>query len=174
MLNLVKTEELAQNPKAVDQLDKAGAMASFLCAIHCAIMPLVVTLLPLLGLSFLASEPVEWALLLLSAGFGTASLCLGFKEHRSRKVFAVLGMGIALLVAGRIFHHLPIGAAEIAHSHDGHGHVHGIEVDNTGMATFGPSVILMVLGGLTMMGAHIFNQMLCRNCRKCSDHECHN
>jgi hypothetical protein len=162
MLNLVKTEELAQNPKAVDQLDKAGAMASFLCAIHCAIMPLVVTLLP-----------VEWALLLLSAGFGTASLCLGFKEHRSRKVFAVLGMGIALLVAGRIFHHLPIGATELAHSHDGHGHVHGIEVDHTGMATFGPSVILMILGGFTIMGAHIFNQMLCRNCRKCSDHECH-
>ena len=173
MFNLVKTEELTTNPQAVDKLDRAGATASFLCAIHCAIMPLLVTLLPLFGLSFLASEPVEWALLLMSAGFGTASICLGFKEHRSRKVFAVLGAGIALLVAGRIFHHVPFPmfATELAHSHD--GHVHGIEVNQAGMATFGPSVILMVLGGFTMMGAHIFNQMLCRNCRKCNDHECH-
>ncbi|RYZ64181.1 MAG: MerC domain-containing protein [Proteobacteria bacterium] len=181
MLDIVKTEELANNKnpkKAVDKLDRAGATASFLCAIHCALMPLIVTLLPLFGLSFLASEPVEWALLLLSAGFGTASICLGFKEHRSRKVFAVLGVGIMLLVAGRIFHHIPFGGAELvdAHGHaHGHDHVHSIEVNQAGMVTFGPSVILMVLGGFTMMGAHIFNQMLCHRCRKCNENEddCH-
>ena len=129
------------DPARGEKLDKAGATASFLCAIHCALMPFVVTMLPLLGLSFLASEPVEWALLLSSATLGTLSLCAGFKQHRSRRAFAVLGIALALLVAGRMFHEHHLG-------------------------WWGP--VFMVLGGLTMMGAHGFNQWLCRSCRKCS------
>ena len=109
-------------------------------------MPLVITLLPLLGLSFLASEPVEWALLLASATLGSFSLCLGFRQHRSRRVFAVLGVALALLVAGRLFHEHHLGA-------------------------WGP--ILMVLGGLTMMGAHLLNHRLCRACHCCSSHDGH-
>ena len=129
----------------VDKLDRAGATASFLCAIHCALMPFVITMLPLLGLSFLASEPVEWTLLLSSATLGTLSLCAGFREHGSRRVFAILGIALALLVAGRIFHEHHLGC-------------------------WGP--VFMVLGGFTMMGAHLFNQSLCRSCRKCSSHGC--
>jgi hypothetical protein len=150
MLNFVRTEDATvqrvNNENAVDRLDRVGMTASFLCAVHCAIMPLVVTLLPLLGLTFLASEPIEWALLASSATLGTLSLCMGFKEHRSRRVFAVLGVALALLVLGRI-----------AHSHDGSSW----------------SLVFMVAGGLTMMGAHIFNHYLCRSCRRCSSHECH-
>jgi len=127
-----------------EKLDRAGATASFLCAIHCALMPFIITMLPLLGLSFLASEPVEWTLLLSSATLGTLSLCAGFREHRSRRVFAMLGMALALLVAGRIFHERHVG-------------------------WLGP--IFMVMGGFSMMGAHLLNQMLCRSCRKCGEHK---
>ncbi|RYX85235.1 MerC domain-containing protein [bacterium] len=147
MFSLVRSLDVRENDeKTVDKLDRAGATASFLCAIHCALMPFIVTILPLLGLSFLASEPVEWGLLGLSATLGTLSLCAGFREHRSRRVFALLGIALALLVAGRIFHDHQFGA-------------------------WGP--VLMVLGGFTMMGAHMLNQVLCRSCRKCSDHSCH-
>ncbi len=131
--------------RSPEKLDKAGATASFLCAIHCALMPLVVTLLPLLGLSFLASEPVEWGLLLLSAALGTLSLCLGFRAHRSRRVFAFLGIAVALLVMGRI-----------------------VEMRESGV--FGP--VLMVCGGLTMVAAHLFNRKLCAACRSCNIHSC--
>ena len=130
----------------VSKLDRAGATASFLCAIHCAIMPLIITLLPLLGLSFLASEPVEWALLAASATLGSWSLCLGFRQHRSRRVFMVLGVALALLLAGRLFHEHHFGV-------------------------WGP--ILMVLGGLTMMSAHLLNHRLCHACKKCSADSCH-
>ncbi len=129
----------------VGKLDRAGATASFLCAIHCALMPFIITMLPLLGLSFLASEPVEWTLILSSATLGTLSLCAGFREHKSRRVFGVLGMALALLVAGRIFHEHHVGY-------------------------WGP--VFMVLGGFSMMGAHLLNHSLCRSCRKCSDHGC--
>lgn len=151
MLNFVRTEERAA-PQAgevtkVDRLDRAGMTASFLCALHCALMPLVVTLLPLLGLSFLASEPVEWALIGASATLGTFSLCLGFKEHRSRRALAVLAIALALLVMGRVSHH-------------------HLQAQPWG-------VVLLVLGGLTMMSAHILNHYLCRSCRRCTSHECH-
>lgn len=129
----------------VEKLDRAGATASFLCAVHCAIMPFIVTMLPLLGLSFLASEPVEWTLLLSSATLGTLSLCAGFRKHKSRRVFGILGMALALLVAGRIFHEHHVGV-------------------------WGP--VFMVMGGFSMMGAHLLNHSLCRSCRKCADHGC--
>lgn len=138
----VASDELAR----VNKLDRAGATASFLCAIHCALMPLIVTLLPLLGLSFLASEPVEWALLASSATLGSSSLCLGFRKHRKRQVFMVLGIALALLVAGRIFHEHHFGV-------------------------WGP--VFMVLGGFTMMGAHLLNHRLCHSCAQCSSHPCH-
>ena len=129
----------------VHKLDRAGATASFLCAIHCALMPLVVTLLPLLGLSFLASEPVEWALLASSATLGSLSLCLGFRKHRKRRVFMVLGIALAIMVAGRIFHERHFGV-------------------------WGP--VLMVIGGLMMMSVHLLNHRLCHACTRCSSHEC--
>ena len=154
MFQFIRTDEGARDKRRaasdnlvrVSKLDRAGATASFLCAIHCALMPLVVTLLPLLGLSFLASEPVEWALLGASATLGSLSLCLGFRKHRKRRVFMVLAIALALLVAGRIFHEHHFGA-------------------------WGP--ILMVLGGFSMMGAHLLNHSLCRSCTRCCSHEHH-
>lgn len=145
---LTLEEKPASSPVAVahgDKLDKAGAVASFACAVHCAILPFVVTLLPLVGLGFLASSSVEWALLGLSATLGTLSLCLGFREHRSRLVFGVLAVAVTLLVGGRM-----------------------VEVRELG--EWGP--YLMVAGGLTMMGAHFFNRFLCRSCRSCQEHGC--
>jgi hypothetical protein len=155
MLNFVRTadseREVAKgqtrsaSSPTTEKLDKAGATASFLCAIHCALMPFVITVLPLLGLGFLASEPVEWGLLASSGTLGTFSLCAGYREHRKRGIFAILAIALALLVAGRILHHNPIGM-------------------------MGP--VLMVVGGFTMMGAHLVNRLLCRSCRVCSDHSC--
>lgn len=100
-------------------------------------MPLLITILPLLGLSFLASEPVEWALLMGSATLGTLSLCLGFRQHQRRQVFGVLGLALAFLVAGRV--------------------LDGRELERWG-------TLFMVAGGFTMMGAHGLNRWLCRSC----------
>lgn len=152
MLNFVRTADSSvaapvSASQTGEKLDRAGVTASFLCAIHCAVMPFIITVLPLLGLGFLASEPVEWALLACSAVLGTLSLCVGFREHKRRRVFGVLGLALAFLVAGRIFHE------------------HHLD-------WWGP--ILMVLGGLTMMSAHVFNRTLCRSCRACNSHGCCN
>ena len=44
--------------------DRVGAVASFLCAIHCALLPFVLALLPFMGLEFLADHRLERAFVL--------------------------------------------------------------------------------------------------------------
>ena len=139
----------------LEKLDRAGAVASFLCALHCALLPLVITLLPLLGLGFLSSEPVEWLLLGVSACLGVVSICFGFREHRSRRVWALAGTSIALLVTARVAAHF------VGHAH-AHDWAHGAAWLETAF---------MVAGGTLMMSAHWLNQKLCRSCRRCCDHD---
>jgi drug/metabolite transporter (DMT)-like permease len=94
-------------------------------------MPLVLTLLPLVGLSFLADERIEWALVGCSAVLGVSSLCLGRREHGSRRALAVLSVGLALLVLGRMMEQLHLGIW---------------------------GVVIVVLGGVTVAGAHLLNR----------------
>ena len=123
------------------RLDKAGATASLACAIHCALMPLMVTLLPLVGLTFLANQWIEWALVCCSAVLGVSSLCLGYREHHSRRALAVLSGGLALLVLGRI-------------------------MEQQAWGVFG--VVVVVLGGVTVAAAHFLNRYLCTACQRCN------
>ncbi len=121
-------------------LDKAGATASLACAVHCALMPLVITLLPLIGLGFLADERTEWALLGLSALLGSSSLALGYREHRKRQALLVLSLGLTALVAGHL-------------------------LEESHFETAG--VLGVVLGGCTVAAAHFVNRRLCLTCRSC-------
>lgn len=148
----VQREERRQE-RRVERLDRAGTVASFLCAIHCAALPLVITLLPLLGLNFLASEPVEWLLLVVSACLGVISICFGFRKHRSPRVWGLAGTAIALLFLARVW------------AHSGHGHTHDFSHHEAWLETG-----LMVAGGTMMMSAHWLNQKLCHACSRCHSH----
>ncbi len=121
-------------------MDKAGAAASLTCAVHCAVMPLVVTLLPLLGLTFLADERLEWGLLALSASLGVSSLCFGFREHGSRRALVILAVGLSLLALGRVSEERAWGWWAV------------------------PAV---VVGGCTVAASHLLNRRLCSACRRC-------
>ena len=121
-------------------LDKAGAVASLTCAVHCAVMPLVVTLLPLVGLTFLADERVEWGLLAVSATLGVSSLCFGLREHGSRRALIILAVGLSLLALGRISEEREWGRW---------------------------AVLVVVAGGCTVAASHLLNRHLCHTCRRC-------
>ena len=117
--------------------------ASLICAVHCAAMPLIITLLPLIGLSFLANEWVEWTLIGISAALGVSSLCLGYRQHRSRRALAILSVGLALIVIGHI-------------------------AEKRITSAYGVS--LLVLGGCTVASAHWVNRRLCSSCQRCHPH----
>lgn len=125
-------------------LDHAGMTASLLCAAHCALLPTLATLLPLVGLGFLANETTEWLLLAVAATLGLSSLCLGFRRHRSRRALVVLSAGLALLAGGHMLEHLELGEFGVA---------------------------LVVMGGVAVAVAHWVNRRLCLACRVCHSDE---
>lgn len=83
--------------------DRVGATASFLCAIHCALLPFVLTLLPLAGLDFLASHAFERVFVLFAAALALFSLVNGFRRHRQAHALILAGLGLALLLTGVTF-----------------------------------------------------------------------
>jgi len=82
--------------------DRFGATASFLCAIHCALLPLLVAALPALGLSFLADHRYERAFILFATLLALTSLAIGFRRHQRFGAFWFLVPGIVLLLAGAV------------------------------------------------------------------------
>jgi hypothetical protein len=132
-------------------LDKAGMIASITCAIHCMIMPLIVTLLPIFGLSLFATEEFEWMLLMVSAMLGVTSLCFGFRKHKSFRAFSFLGIGLTFLVIGRL-----------AHEHVSHFRVY----------TFDIYLLFLVAGAILVALSHWLNNKLCKSCLPCHSSGC--
>jgi hypothetical protein len=80
--------------------DRIGGTASFLCAIHCALLPFVIAILPLVGLGFLADHAIERGFVVFACLLATTTLGLGFRRHRDASPLFLLLPGIALLASG--------------------------------------------------------------------------
>jgi hypothetical protein len=123
-------------------VDAVGTIASLTCAIHCALMPVVATSLPLIGLGFLADEGMEVALSIFSSVLAVVGFGLGFRRHRSLRPLVFLPAGIALFVLARVAEGAGWGRA---------------------------CVPCLVGGGLLLAVAHIQSRRLGRICPTCRD-----
>lgn len=81
-------------------VDRFGAFASLLCAVHCALLPVVFGVLPALGLGFLADHGIERAFVSFAIVLATISLAFGLRKHGSFRAFLFLVPGIGLLIVG--------------------------------------------------------------------------
>ena len=97
--------------------DRIGAVASALCAVHCALTALAPALLVALGLGMWMSHELELGLTVVAVLFGLASLRMAWRAHKSPAVLAVLVLGIGGLVGAR--------AQEMAGGHHDHHGAHG-------------------------------------------------
>lgn len=95
---------LEANP-LLPRLDVVGAGASFLCALHCAAMPVLLSTLPLAGLEILASHRLEQAFVIAAAVFGFFVIGSGYCRHRLAVVALSYLAGVAALVTGAFFTH---------------------------------------------------------------------
>lgn len=106
-------------------LDRIGMSTSFLCAIHCAIAPLLLPLVAATGLSFVWSHEFEYAMIGLAAVVGGWSLTTSyFKVHRSKMPYLLLGLGMGTIALAKFgldesweFLVLPLGAILIVVAH---------------------------------------------------------
>jgi hypothetical protein len=77
-------------------LDRIGATGSMLCAVHCALLPLVLALAPAIGAGW-ASENFEIGFIAFASALGLISLATGYRRHLDPRALALVAPGIGLL-----------------------------------------------------------------------------
>jgi uncharacterized membrane protein YqgA involved in biofilm formation len=115
-------------------IDRFGAAGSLLCAVHCAVLPLLLAVLPSLGLSSLLGEGVEWATVVFVSVLGLFSLVWGYRRHRIFRALTLLLAGLALLWLGLLYP--PLHQSTVPHA------------------------VVMTLGGTLVGLAHLVNLRL--------------
>lgn len=135
-----------QPPKRVP-IDRVGAWASAICAVHCLLTGVALGLLSAAGFGFLDSPLTDGLFLGVAALVGGIALWHGKKVHGSIVPAIVFGAGLAAVLVGHF-----------AFSHD-----HG------GKSPIG--TVLSVVGALGIVAFHWINWRLQRS-RKCC-HEAH-
>lgn len=84
--------------------DALGISASIACAIHCALLPLFLTSLPLFGINIIHNLGFEVGMIVLAFGIGSYSMYHGYKKHHHRlQPWLLFSAGIALLALKQVF-----------------------------------------------------------------------
>ena len=118
---------------ALARADRVGFAASFLCAVHCALLPLVLALLPAFGLTIGGWVDFDQAFVVFATLLGATTLTLGYRRHRAFRAWALLLPGLVL-----------VWAASFTALHD-HTWLHAA---------------VMAVGGLLLAAAHLLNLRL--------------
>src|SRR5882724_6881515 len=86
-------------------LDALGIGASIACAIHCAILPLLISSLPILGINIINNIAFEYFMILLAFAIGSFSLLHGYRKHHRNFIPVLLfATGILILFAKQLWH----------------------------------------------------------------------
>lgn len=127
------------NPSKTSRIAAVGATASLLCAIHCMAFPLLVTILPAIGMGFALTGWFHKSLLYSSLIISTIGMCWGYRTHRQKHKFVIF---ITLIGAAYLYSYL---------AHQTHYPMR-----------------FLILGGVCLIWANLWNRSLCRNCSHCN------
>ncbi len=117
--------------------DTTGACLSVACAIHCLAMPLLVAVLPLIGLGFLATERAELVFISGAIALAIGSLAWGIRHHRRWRALLILIVALAFIATART---VVEGSFE---------------------------VVFYSIGAILLASAHLVNRYLCKTCPAC-------
>ena len=85
--------------------DVLGVGTSLACAIHCALLPLFLTSLPVLGIEIIDNVAFEYFMIFLALAIGSFSLIHGYRRHHRNYAPVLLFLtGILLLFAKQLWH----------------------------------------------------------------------
>ncbi|MEO6932339.1 MAG: MerC domain-containing protein [Chitinophagaceae bacterium] len=89
--------------------DALGITTSLACAIHCAILPLLVSSLPIFGINIIENSQFEYFMIVLAFIIGCFALLHGFRKHHHNILpLMVFTLGMLLLAAKQVFHGIHI------------------------------------------------------------------
>jgi len=118
---------------ALHTADRVGFAGSFLCAVHCAVLPLVLALLPAFGLELGGWIDIDQAFVVFATLLGATTLTLGYRRHRVFRAWLWLLPGLGLVW---------LGAFTRLHNHSL------------------THALVMTSGGLLLAAAHLINLRL--------------
>ena len=104
------TTELAKAQRARvwhRRLDWLGASASFMCALHCAALPILFALTPFVSTHWLASHAFDTWAVALALTFGAAVIGAAYCTHRWRATLALYLTAALLMIVGAFLVHEP-------------------------------------------------------------------
>lgn len=85
--------------------DIIGIATSVACAIHCALLPLILTSLPLFGINIIHNLAFEWTMIGIAFAVGSYSLFHGYiKHHHSLRPVLIFAAGFIFLFLKQFFH----------------------------------------------------------------------
>ena len=121
-------------------IDRFGATGSIVCAVHCALLPLLIAALPSLGVALWLGDGFERGFVLFASLLGVFSLVWGWRRHGAIRALGLLLPGLAVLWAAVLYPPLHqalvphaiamtlggtlVGMAHVANLRLNHGHVH--------------------------------------------------
>jgi hypothetical protein len=114
--------------------DSLGAFAAGACAVHCALLPIALAVLPTLGLGLLASAEVEIFYVAFATALALTSLIQGYRRHRVLRALSLAVPGLLAVWAGVLLP--PIHENVVAHA------------------------VVMTFGGSLIAVAHLINLKL--------------
>ena len=123
--------------------DALGVATSMACAIHCAILPFLLTSLPVFGINIIDNVLFEYFMIFLAFAIGFYSLWHGYKKHHhSFTPLIIFSAGILLLIGKQIWHKyqlwiLPVAVILIVVAHFNnyrycriHNHAHSTDCNH--------------------------------------------
>ncbi|MFT3936775.1 MAG: MerC domain-containing protein [Chitinophagaceae bacterium] len=89
--------------------DALGITTSIACAIHCAVLPLLLSSLSIFGFDIIQNEWFEYGMIVLAFVVGVYALSHGFRKHHHRLLpLSIFTVGILFLLAKQAWHSLHI------------------------------------------------------------------
>ena len=95
--------------------DAMGIATSLACAIHCALLPVLASTLPIFGVNIIHNSFFEWGMIGLAFLVGSFSLFHGYiKHHRSLLPVLIFSIGFIFLILKQFFVELEYSFLAIA------------------------------------------------------------
>ena len=88
----------SRTPSILNHADRIGSLLSTLCAVHCMCMPVLISLLPVIGLSFLTGHKFERVACVTMVLLAAACVWSGCRFHRRWGLLVLLCAGAAVVL----------------------------------------------------------------------------
>ena len=101
--------QIIQEAKA-KRADRIGIFASILCAIHCAITPVLLLVMPTFGKAW-AHPATHWGMAIVVIPIAVYMMIKGYRKHGKKWVVGLGSLGILFIIIGSILPYTEIGTS---------------------------------------------------------------